>query len=44
MQQKNTPATGFIPAHGGYRKLLTYQKAEIIYDGTQYFTKRFYLY
>ena len=42
MQQKNTPATGFIPAHGGYRKLLTYQKAEIIYDGTQYFTKRFF--
>lgn len=33
---------GFIPAHGGYRKLLTYQKAEIIYDGTVYFTKRFF--
>jgi len=25
---------GFIPPHGGYRKLITYQKAEIIYDGT----------
>jgi four helix bundle suffix protein len=33
---------GFIPAHGGYRKLITYQKAEIIYDGTVYFTKRFF--
>lgn len=33
---------GFIPPHGGYRKLITYQKAEIIYDGTQYFTKRFF--
>lgn len=33
---------GFIPAHGGYRKLITYQKAEIIYDGTIYFTKRFF--
>lgn len=33
---------GFIPAHGGYRKLITYQKAEIIYDGTIYFTSRFF--
>ena len=33
---------GFIPVHGGYRKLITYQKAEIIYDGTVYFTRRFF--
>ncbi|MCL2028305.1 MAG: four helix bundle suffix domain-containing protein [Bacteroidales bacterium] len=33
---------GFIPAHGGYRHLKSYQKAEIIYDGTVYFTKRFF--
>jgi four helix bundle suffix protein len=33
---------GFIPQHGGYRNLISYQKAEIIYDGTVYFTKRFY--
>jgi hypothetical protein len=33
---------GFIPKHGGYRNLITYQKAEIIYDGTVYFTSRFY--
>jgi four helix bundle suffix protein len=32
----------FIPAHGGYAKLKSYQKAEIIYDATVYFTKRFY--
>lgn len=32
----------FIPVHGGYKKLLTYQKAVIIYDATVYFTKRFY--
>lgn len=31
----------FIPKHGGYRSLLSYQKAEIIYDATVYFTKRF---
>ena len=32
---------GFIPSHGGYRKLKSYQKAEIIYDATVYFTQRF---
>lgn len=32
----------FIPSHGGYRKLLSYQKAEIIYDATVYFTNRFF--
>lgn len=32
---------GFIPSHGGYRNLLTYQKAEIIYDGTVFFCKKF---
>jgi hypothetical protein len=32
----------FIPVHGGYRKLLSYQKAEIIYDATVYFTTRFF--
>lgn len=31
---------GFIPPRGGYRKLITYPKAEIIYDGTVYFTNR----
>jgi len=33
---------GFIPVHGGYRNLITYQKAEIIYDGTVYFCNRFF--
>src|SRR5437867_13342084 len=33
---------GFIPLHGGYRKLITYQKSEIIYDGTVYFCNRFF--
>ncbi len=32
---------GFIPKHGGYKKLITYQKAEIIYDGTIYFCNKF---
>lgn len=38
----NNNNQGFIPSHGGYKKLITYQKAEIIYDGTIYFTKRFF--
>ena len=33
---------GFIPKHGGYRNLITYQKAEIIFDGSAYFTNRFF--
>lgn len=32
----------FISTHGGYQSLFSYQKAEIIYDGTVYFVKRFY--
>lgn len=42
MEGKNQNSEGFIPKHGGYRNLITYQKAEIIYDGTIYFTKRFF--
>jgi four helix bundle suffix protein len=42
MPENNNPKEGFIPQHGGYRNLITYQKAEIIYDGTIYFTKRFF--
>lgn len=34
-------ASGFIPAHGGYRKLLSFQKAEIIDDFTHRFCERF---
>lgn len=32
---------GFIPKHGHYRKLLSYQKAEIVYDITYRFCHRF---
>ena len=41
MPAKENPE-GFIPLHGGYRNLLTYQKAEIIYDGTVHFCNRFF--
>ncbi|SNB46111.1 four helix bundle suffix domain-containing protein [Geobacter sp. DSM 9736] len=32
---------GFIPPHGGYQKLLSYRKAEIVYDATVSFCERF---
>lgn len=32
---------GFIGPHGGYAKLLSYQKAEIVYDATFFFCNRF---
>jgi four helix bundle suffix protein len=42
MKDENKNREGFIPVHGGYRNLFSYQKAEIIYDGTVYFTNRFF--
>jgi four helix bundle suffix protein len=34
-------AKGFIPPHGNYRELLSYQKAEIVYDITFRFCHKF---
>src|SRR5213080_5422113 len=34
-------APGFIPAHGDYENLLSYQKAEVVYDITYRFCQRF---
>jgi four helix bundle protein len=34
-------STSFIAAHGGYRRLLSYQKAEVIFDITYRFCSRF---
>lgn len=36
-----SPQDGFIPAHGGYRNLRSYQKAQIGYDATVNFCARF---
>lgn len=33
---------GFLPNHGGFEKLISFQKATIIFDATSYFTKRFF--
>jgi len=33
---------GFIPKYGGYKNLIAYQKAEIIYDGTYYFCHKYF--
>lgn len=32
---------GFIPTYGNYRELLSYQKAEVVYDITFHFCRRF---
>ena len=33
---------GFSPKHGGYEKLITYKKSEIIDDGTYFFTRKYF--
>ena len=32
---------GFIPPHGGYQELLSYHKALVVFQATQYFCDRF---
>ncbi len=32
---------GFIPAHGGYENLMSYQMSEIVFDATVYFCDRY---
>ena|SRR5690554_3803263 len=39
-KNQNIMDSGFIPKHGGYKSLLTFKKAEIIYDGTVYFCSK----
>jgi four helix bundle suffix protein len=39
---KQFNSQGFIPKFGGYKSLLTFQKAEIIYDGTVYFCRKYF--
>ena len=34
-------ADGFIPPHGGYQELLSYQKALVVYQATLHFCDRF---
>jgi len=41
-QEKQYNKNGFIPKHGGYKNLLSFKKAEIVYDGTVYFCSRFF--
>lgn len=39
---KRTMPKGFIPPHGGYRNLLSYQRSEIVYDATVRFCERYF--
>ena len=41
LMESQPASEGFIPEHGGYQTLLSYQKARIVYDGTVWFCKRF---
>ncbi len=42
MRDMNTPEEhGFLPAHGNYRELLSFQKAEVVYDITYRFCHKF---
>ena len=34
-------AKGFIPAHGGYENLLSFEKARVVFDATLCFCERF---
>lgn len=38
---RTEPPAGFIPKHGGYQDLLSYRKAQIVYDATVRFCQRF---
>lgn len=40
MSTANRDNHQLLPPHGGYKKLASYKNAEIIYDGTVYFTQR----
>ena len=40
-RNEQRPVDGFIPPHGGYESLRSFQKARIVYDGTMRFCGRF---
>ena len=42
LEARPKPAHSFIPPHGGYKNLLSYQKAEIVYDATVHFCGRYF--
>ncbi len=39
--EKQFNENGFIPKHGGFENLITYQKSEIVFIGTYHFTEKF---
>ncbi len=40
-ESRTSHSEGFIPAHGGYENLLSFQKSRIVYDATVRFCDRF---
>jgi four helix bundle protein len=41
MKTSSDTTERFIPPHGGYEKLISFQKARVVYDGTALFCRRF---
>ncbi len=39
--ENSRPPTGFIPPHGGYASLASYQKSLVVFQATRYFCERF---
>ncbi len=39
--QTGRPSPGFIPPHGGYASLASYQKSLVVFQATRYFCERF---
>jgi four helix bundle suffix protein len=42
LEARPQPSDSFIPPRGGYKTLLSYQKAEIVYDATVHFCSRYF--
>lgn len=41
MMSENTDSPGFLPPHGNYEELLSFQKAEVVYDLTFRFAHKY---
>ena len=41
MKNNNNNHNTFVPPHGGYQKLASYQMAEIVYDATVFFCDKY---
>src|SRR5262245_42981013 len=40
--ERTEETKGFLPPHGGYEHLLSFQKSKIVFDATHYFVERYF--